>query len=96
MAGENFQSAGACQAPLIQLIAKIRSGSSLFCDNWNSTALSRRVVLRLVEFGPKRRRSTWDYIADPDTFLAVLAEIERVVTPLSARLDSVPLYVSSS
>jgi glutathione synthase/RimK-type ligase-like ATP-grasp enzyme len=32
-------------------------------------------------------RSTWDYIADPDAFLAVLAEIERAGTPLFNGLD---------
>jgi glutathione synthase/RimK-type ligase-like ATP-grasp enzyme len=34
-------------------------------------------------------RSTWDYIEDPETFLAVLAEIERVGTPLFNALDLV-------
>ena len=34
-------------------------------------------------------RSTWDYIADPDAFLAVLAEIERAGTPLFNALDLV-------
>lgn len=34
-------------------------------------------------------RSTWDYIADPDAFLAVLAEIERTGTPLFNPLDLV-------
>jgi glutathione synthase/RimK-type ligase-like ATP-grasp enzyme len=34
-------------------------------------------------------RSTWDYIADPDAFLAVLAEIERTGTPLFNALDLV-------
>ena len=34
-------------------------------------------------------RSTWDYIADPDAFLAVLAEIERISTPLFNALDLV-------
>jgi len=34
-------------------------------------------------------RSTWDYIADPDTFLAVLAEIEHTGTPLFNALNLV-------
>ena len=34
-------------------------------------------------------RSTWDYIADPDAFLGVLAEIERTGTPLFNALDLV-------
>ena len=34
-------------------------------------------------------RSTWDYIADPDAFLTVLAEIERAGTPLFNPLDLV-------
>lgn len=34
-------------------------------------------------------RSTWDYIADPDAFLAVLAEIGRTGTPLFNSLDLV-------
>jgi hypothetical protein len=34
-------------------------------------------------------RSTWDYIADPDAFLAVLAEIERTGTPLFNPLELV-------
>jgi glutathione synthase/RimK-type ligase-like ATP-grasp enzyme len=34
-------------------------------------------------------RSTWDYIADTDAFLAVLAEIERTGIPLFNRLDLV-------
>src|SRR5262249_37739116 len=34
-------------------------------------------------------RSTWDYIEDPDAFLAVLTEIERVGTPLFNALDLV-------
>jgi glutathione synthase/RimK-type ligase-like ATP-grasp enzyme len=34
-------------------------------------------------------RSTWDYIADPDAFLAILAEIERAGTPLFNALDLV-------
>lgn len=34
-------------------------------------------------------RSTWDYIADPETFLAVLAGIERAGTPLFNPLDLV-------
>lgn len=34
-------------------------------------------------------RSTWDYIADPDAFLAALAEIERAGTPLFNALDLV-------
>jgi glutathione synthase/RimK-type ligase-like ATP-grasp enzyme len=34
-------------------------------------------------------RSTWDYIADPDAFLGVLAEIERAGTPLFNALDLV-------
>src|SRR4029077_18722530 len=34
-------------------------------------------------------RSTWDYIADPDAFLDLLAEIERVGTPLFNALDLV-------
>jgi glutathione synthase/RimK-type ligase-like ATP-grasp enzyme len=34
-------------------------------------------------------RSTWDYIADPDAFLAVLAEVERAGTPLFNALDLV-------
>ncbi len=34
-------------------------------------------------------RSTWDYIADPDAFLAVLAEIERAGAPLFNPLDLV-------
>jgi hypothetical protein len=32
-------------------------------------------------------RSTWDYIADPDAFLGVLAEIERSSTPRINALD---------
>ena len=34
-------------------------------------------------------RSTWDYVYDPDAFLAVLAEIERSGTPLHNSLDLV-------
>jgi glutathione synthase/RimK-type ligase-like ATP-grasp enzyme len=34
-------------------------------------------------------RSTWDYVADPAAFLAVLAEIERAGTPLFNGLDLV-------
>jgi glutathione synthase/RimK-type ligase-like ATP-grasp enzyme len=34
-------------------------------------------------------RSTWDYIADADAFLGVLAEIERAGTPLFNALDLV-------
>ena len=34
-------------------------------------------------------RSTWDYIADPDAFLAVLTEIERAGIPLFNALDLV-------
>src|SRR5437773_1586648 len=34
-------------------------------------------------------RSTWDYVADPDAFLGVLAEIERAGTPLFNALDLV-------
>ncbi len=34
-------------------------------------------------------RSTWDYIADPDSFLGVLAEIEDSGTPLFNALDLV-------
>jgi glutathione synthase/RimK-type ligase-like ATP-grasp enzyme len=34
-------------------------------------------------------RSTWDYVADPDAFLAALAEIERPGTPLFNALDLV-------
>ena len=34
-------------------------------------------------------RSTWDYIADPNAFLAVLAEIDRTGTPLFNALDLV-------
>ncbi|MBA3543691.1 MAG: hypothetical protein H0T83_04525 [Chthoniobacterales bacterium] len=34
-------------------------------------------------------RSTWDYVNDPDAFLAVLAEIERSGTPLHNNLDLV-------
>jgi glutathione synthase/RimK-type ligase-like ATP-grasp enzyme len=34
-------------------------------------------------------RSTWDYIENPDAFLAVLTEIERVGTPLFNGLDLV-------
>jgi glutathione synthase/RimK-type ligase-like ATP-grasp enzyme len=34
-------------------------------------------------------RSTWDYIADPEAFLKVLAEIERSGTPLFNALDVV-------
>jgi glutathione synthase/RimK-type ligase-like ATP-grasp enzyme len=34
-------------------------------------------------------RSTWDYITDPDAFLAVLAEIERTGTPVFNSLDLV-------
>jgi glutathione synthase/RimK-type ligase-like ATP-grasp enzyme len=34
-------------------------------------------------------RSTWDYIADPDAFLAALAKIERAGTPLFNGLDLV-------
>lgn len=41
-------------------------------------------------------RSTWDYISDPDAFLAVLAEIERAGTPLFNALDLVRWNIRKS
>jgi len=51
--------------------------------SWRTPSLDWRVYDAVVI------RSTWDYIADPDAFLAVLSKIERTGTPLFNSLDLV-------
>src|SRR4051812_43776592 len=51
--------------------------------SWRTLSVDWRVYDAVVI------RSTWDYIADPDGFLIVLAEIDRVGTPVFNALDLV-------
>jgi len=57
---------------------------------WSVEAISWRTLSHdWREYDAVVIRSTWDYIADPDAFLAVLGEIERAGTLLFNALDLV-------
>src|SRR5689334_600272 len=63
---------------------------SLAALGWRAEAVSwRKPSVDWHRYDAVVIRSTWDYIADPDAFLAVLVEIERTGKPLFNSLDLV-------